>query len=209
MPLTKPRYKLSERVGDPKAWSYTWEVQDDVRLESSCGFCGQGEQRLTYEVARGGERNWICQRCVGRYPIGGEIDGARLDIRSARIQIHGLTARLKQQTCQDAIKAAQQRITDTELEEVLVYFQRNLQLSPQRAAILFRALGALDEPVDVRIFEIQTRSIAHQDEYGALPDADRTAVWAALTPIQKRRMISLGYAPTAQSARRRRGGARR
>jgi len=208
MPMTKPRYKLSERVGDPKGWSYTWDILDDVRLGSSCGFCGQGEQRLTYEVARGDERTWICQRCVGRYPVGGELEGARLDIRSARIQIHGLTARRKQQTCHEIIKAIQQRVIDTALEEVLVYFDRNLQLSPQRAATLFRTLGALDKPVDVRIFEISTRSIAHQDEYGALPDADRATVWAALTPIQKRRMVKLGYAPAGLSARRRRGRAR-
>lgn len=202
MTKTRSRYRLPDAVGDPKSWAYTWEMVDDARLSSRCHFCGQDQQRLTYEVARGPDRAWICLRCVGRYAVAGAIDGGTLDCRSAREQIYGLTARLKQHTCHETIKSVQQRIADTALEEVLVYFDRNLQLSPMRAATLFRAVRTLEEPVDVRIFEVQTRSVAHQDEYGALEDTDRALVWLALSQIQRRRMISRGYAPAAQTSRR-------
>lgn len=204
MPMSRIRYTLSERVGDPKDWSYTWELRDDVTIQGSCDFCGQTEQRLTYEVARAADRLWICQRCVGRYPLGGVLDDLRRGPRSARAQIHGLTARRKQQTCHDVIREVQAVVSDPAIEEVLVYYGRNLQLSPQRAAILFAALPQLPRPIDPRIFEIQTRSIAHQEEFGALDEAQRTSVWPALSPVQKRRLTALGFVPAGarQSGRR-------
>ncbi|MCR6671322.1 hypothetical protein [Devosia ginsengisoli] len=200
--MTRIRYTLSEYVGDPKDWSYTWELRDDVALQGNCDFCGQTEQRLTYEVARAAERLWICQRCVGRYPVGGMLDDFRLGPRSARAQIHGLTARLKQQTCHDIIREVRAAVADPALEEVLVYYGRNLQLSPQRAAVLFGALPQLPRAIDPRIFEIQSRSTAHQEEFGALTEAQRTSVWPALSPVQKRRLTALGFAPAGAAARK-------
>lgn len=202
MPMSRMRYTLSAVVGDPKDWSYTWALNDDVMLQGQCDFCGQNEQRLTYEVEREANRMWICQRCVGRYPVGGVVDGMKLGPRSARGQIHGLTARLKQQTCHDIIREVQAAVTDPALEEVLVYFDRNLQLSPQRAALLFAALPLLPRQIDRRIFEVQTRSIAHQDEFGALDEGQRANVWSALSSVQKRRLSSLGFAPLGAASRK-------
>lgn len=209
MPMSRFRYTLNEAVGDPKAWSFTWAITDDVTLSSICGFCGQTHQRLTYEVARGDDILWICQRCVGRYPVGGVIDGDRFDIPSVRAYIHGLTARQKQRTCQEAIRKVQAALPDLQLGEIIVYFERNLQLSPQPAAVLFAGMAQLDEPIDPRIFEVQTRSIAHQDEFGSLDESQRTVIWPALTPQQRRRLASLGYAPGGIKTRRARGTDRR
>lgn len=196
------RYTLNEYVRDPKEWNFTWGLKDDVRLESCCDFCGQTQQRLTYQVARGEDTMWVCQRCVGRYPIGGEVDGQVLELRAARDHVHGLTARLKQRTCYDIIRQVQVLSSDPALEEVLVYFDRNLMLSPQRAALLFAAMPQLTERVDVRIFEIQTRSKAHQEEFGALDNEARLLVWPALSPQQWRRLASLGHAPSGVAAKR-------
>ncbi|KRA97478.1 hypothetical protein ASD83_10110 [Devosia sp. Root685] len=202
MPMSRFRYTLNEAVGDPKAWSFTWAIADDVTLGSTCGFCGQTHQRLTYEVARSEDTLWICQRCVGRYPVGGVIDGERFDIPSVRAYIHGLTARQKQRTCQEAIRKVQAALPDLPLGEIIVYFERNLQLSPQPAAVLFAGMAQLDEPIDPRIFEVQTRSIAHQDEFGSLNELERAVIWPALTPQQRRRLASLGYAPGGMRTRR-------
>lgn len=197
MPMSRIRYTLNEAVGDPRTWSFTWTIEDDVTLSSQCGFCGQDHQRLTYEVRRQDETLWICQRCVGRYPVGGALDGAWLDMPSVRAYVHGLTARQKQRTCHEAIRKAQAALPDLALGEIIVYFERNLQLSPQRAALLFAAMAQLDEPIDARIFEVQTRSIAHQAEFGSLDERDRALVWPALTPQQRRRLAALGHAPHA------------
>ncbi|MBO9590919.1 hypothetical protein [Devosia sp.] len=209
MPMSRFRYTLNEAVGDPSAWTFTWAIADDVTLASSCGFCGQEHQRLTYEVARGDVTLWICQRCVGRYPVSGVIDGDRFDLPSVRAYIHGLTARQKQRTCQEAIRKVQTALPDLPLGEIVVYFERNLQLSPQHAAALFAGMAQLDEPIDPRIFEVQTRSIAHQDEFGTLDERARAVVWPALTPQQRRRLASLGFAPGGARTRRARPSDRR
>ncbi|SMQ75996.1 hypothetical protein SAMN06295905_2498 [Devosia lucknowensis] len=205
MPQSRYRYTLNERVEDPASWFYTWDLADDVTFASACDFCGQGEQRITYGVHRSDDRMQVCARCAGRYPISGAIDGLLLDVRTTRDQIHGLTARLKQQTCQDVIRQVQTVSPDPALEEALVYFDRNLQLSPLRAAIIFLAMPSLPHPVDVRIFEVQTRSNAHQEEFGSLDEAQRRAVWAALSPQQRRRIASLGFAPRDAILRQPRG----
>lgn len=102
---------------------------DDVTFGSNCGFCGQSEQRVTYEIMRDADRLWICQRCAGRYCLGGTLDGAVLDQETIRGQVHGLTARLKQRTCQDIVRKVSTGADDQALLEVALYFDRNLQLS--------------------------------------------------------------------------------
>ncbi len=200
--MVRNRYTLRESVGNPESWSFTWQIRDDVSLSSTCDFCGRDELRLTYEVTREAQALWICQSCVGRYPIGASLDGERMGPQAARAHAHGLTARLKQQTCQDIIRRVQAALPDAALDEIVVYFDRNLQLSPQCAARLFSAMAQAGEGTNARVFEVQTRSNAHQQEFGALDDAGRRLVWSALSPQQRRRIDSLGFAPAGLQVRR-------
>jgi hypothetical protein len=200
--LVQNRYTLAEYVGNPQDWRYTWEIRDDVTLSSTCDFCSRTLQRVTYEVFREGRTAWICESCVARYNIGGEIDGEVLGPKTARGYAHGLTARLKQQTCHDLIRRVQTALPEAELGEVVVYFDRNLQLSPQGAARLFAAMVQIGEETSAGVFEVQTRSKAHQQEFGALTDAERRLVWIALSPQQRRRLASLGFAPEGTVIRR-------
>ena len=189
------RYSLDAAIGRPQDWFFSWMLMDDVTFGSTCGFCGQSRQRISYEIKRDADRLWICQRCAGRYCLGGMLDGAPLDQKTIRGQVHGLTARLKQRTCQNIVRKVSAGADDQALLEVALYFDRNLQLSPLHAARLFLAIEALEEPIDRRVFEVQTRSQAHQHEFGELDNAARSIVWPALTPQQKRRLASLGFAP--------------
>lgn len=193
--MARNRYTLREHVGNPNDWTYTWQLNDDVTLSGSCGFCGRATLRLTYEVVRGDEVAWICQNCVARYPISAALDGEPLEPKAARAYAHGLTARLKQTTCQEILRRVQAASPEAELEEVVIYFDRNLQLSPVRAARLFASMLRVGEQINARIFEVQTRSNAHQQEFGSLTEAERSLVWIALSPQQRRRLTSLGFAP--------------
>lgn len=200
--MVQNRYTLLEQVGNPQDWHFTWMIRDDVTLSSSCGFCGRTTLRVTYEVMREPDVAWICESCVARYNIGAEIDGELLGPKAARAYAHGLTARLKQQTCHDIIRRMQMAFPNPELEEAAVYFDRNVQLSPQHAAKLFSAMVQLGEETNARVFEVQTRSNLHQQEFGDLADAERSLVWIALSPQQRRRLASLGFAPAATLVRR-------
>ncbi len=200
--MVQNRYTLLDHVGDTREWRFTWQLSDDVTISSACGFCGRSALRVTYAVTRQSQANWICESCVSRYNISADIDGQPLGPKEARAYAHGLTARLKQQTCQDIIRHVQTQLQDTELEEAAVYFDRNLQLSPQRAARLFAALLQLSEETNLQIFGVQTRSNVHQQEFGALADAERRLVWPALSPQQRRRLASLGFAPAGMVVRR-------
>lgn len=198
------RHILQDHVGDPRDWHLTWELKDNSTLSGRCDFCGQGELRITYEVrhAETAAPLWVCRRCVGRYPIRAMRDDAPLPPEQARAQVHELTVRLMERTCRDVIRQVQAVATDPALEEVVVYYDRNLQLSPTRAAKLFTALPQATGTVDVRIFEVQTRSSAHQQEFGTMADGDKLVVWPALSPQQRRRLIALGFAPARYQARR-------
>lgn len=189
------RYSLDPAIGRPQDWSFSWTLRDDARFGSTCGFCGQSQQRVTYEIMRDAQRLWICQRCAGRYCVSGMRDGVVLDKKTVRTHIHGLTARLKQRTCRDTIRKISANAEDHALLEVVPYFDRNLQLSPLHAARLFLAMEALEDPIDRRVFEVQMRSQAHQREFGELDNSARSMVWPALPPLQKRRLTALSFAP--------------
>lgn len=197
------RYTLPSTIGRPEHWFLTWGLSDDVTFGSSCGFCGQSDQRLTYEVRREDDLHWVCQRCAGRYHFCGMLNGIPLSESDARSHLHGLTERLKQRTCHDLIRGV---VTDTGDEhvilETLLYFDRNLQLSPLHAERLFSAMDDLEHRVDRRVFEIQMRSRAHQQEFGDLDVEGQRRVWAALTQLQRRRVAALGFAPRIRSENR-------
>lgn len=197
MPRPRARYSLRDTVGDPRDWFFTWQIKDDTTFASDCDFCGQDAIRLSYEVRHDTTQGelWVCSRCVGRYPLGGQVDGAKLEPRAARSHAHELTVRLKQKTCHDIIRQVQSLFPTPAIDEAVVYFDRNLQLSPVHAAELFARLMDLESPVDVRVFDVQTRSISHQHEFGTLDCAHKRLVWPALSPLQRRRLTALGFAP--------------
>lgn len=89
---------------------------------------------------------------------------------------------------------------DPSLLEVVLCFDRNLKLSPLHAAYLFSLMKTLPETIDRCIFEIQTRSRAHQQEVGALEDSRRSLGRPALALQQQRRLAFLGFAPSSQNA---------
>lgn len=194
------RYTLPSTIGRPENWFLTWGLSDDVTFASHCGFCGQSEQRLTYEVKRGEGLRWVCQRCAGRYRFSATLEGIPLSASDIGIHLHGLTERLKQRTCHDLIRGV---VADTgdepDLLETLLYFDRNLQLSPLHAERLFSAMDDLEHRVDRRVFEIQMRSRVHQQEFGDLDDEGRRRVWTAFTQLQRRRVAALGFAPRTRS----------
>jgi len=200
--LVQIRYMLREHVGDAQEWRYTWQINDDVTFSGGCSFCGRAGLRLTYEVTHQHQCGWICEYCVGRYDISADLDGDELGPKAARAYAHGLTARLKQQTCKDIIRWVQDQLTDADLEEVAVYFARNLQLSPLWAARLFLALMQIGQEAQAQVFEVQTRSKLHQQEFGDLDEKARSLVWIALSQQQRRRLASLGFAPLGTPAKR-------
>lgn len=203
--MVQNRYTLLEHVGNPNEWRYTWQIRDDITSSSTCEFCGRTAQRLTYEVSHETRTAWICESCVSRYNIAADLDGEPLGPKAARGYAHGLTARLKQQTCHDIIRSVQAELPTPELEEVAVYFDRNVQLSPQHAARLFAALAQIGHETIASVFEVQTRSKAHQQEFGELADEQRRLVWNALSQQQRRRLTSLGFAPSGVQITRRSG----
>lgn len=204
MQALRIRHILRDHVGDPRDWLLTWQIRDDSGFASQCDFCGQQELRVTYEVrhANAVDALWVCRRCLGRYPIRALRDDVPLPPKVAQAQVHELTVRLMQRTCCDLIRQVQTASADPALEELAVYYDRNLQLSPSRAAKLFSALPDSAQGVEVRIFDVQTRSSAHQQEFGALQDPEKLAVWPALSPQQQRRLIALGFAPAPYQTRR-------
>lgn len=197
MPKGQFRYKLDDTIGNPNDWTLTFAINDDASFETQCEFCRQGEQRISYEVRRGPERRWICQRCLGRYDIAGEIDGIAVGRTDARDRLHGLSIRLKQDSARRIISAINRDMNDFAMDEAAAYFERNVLLSPRHAAVVFAAISALGIQADVRIFEVQTRSKACQDEFGRLVRVDRAMIWPALSPQQQRRLSFLGHAPYA------------
>lgn len=203
--MVQTRHTLAEHIGNPHDWRFTWVIRDDVALSSTCDFCARTTLRVTYEVVREAEIAWICESCVSRYNIAADLDGEELQPKAARGYAHGLTVRLKQQTCHDIIRRVQAAVPCPELEDVAVYFSRNLQLSPKSAAALFSAMVQIGEETSAGVFEVQTRSKAHQEEFGTLDDAQRRLVWIALSPQQRRRLASLGFAPSGTLIKRQAG----
>jgi hypothetical protein len=197
MPKGRYRYKLDNSIGNPSDWTLTFAIDDNVAFNADCAFCGQTEQRLTYEVRRETESRWICQRCVSRYPIEGQIKGVSISSAEARNRLHGLSMRLKQNTCRHIISAINRDMKDPAIVEAAAYYDRNVQLSPRHAATLFAALSDLDQRVDVRLFDVRTRSRACQEEFGELMRSDRALIWPALSAQQQQRLAALGYAPFA------------
>ncbi|MBD8065688.1 hypothetical protein IC608_09395 [Devosia sp. PTR5] len=200
MPASRTRYVLDEAIGRPQDWSFSWELKDDVTFGTTCQFCRKNQQRISYEVQRADERRWICQRCAGRYDLGGVLNGVAVDQMTIRATLHDCTERQKLRTCLDVIRRCIDRSDDPAVLEAALHFDRNLQLSPLHAASMFFLLATLPERIDPRIFEIQTRSRAHKQEFGALGLAARALVWPALTPLQQRGLSALGFGPRARAS---------
>lgn len=181
----------------PGAWMFTGEIEDIGAFTGTCDACDKTGLRVTFVIrhADSGQARRICARCLGRKPISVDVDGVTLDAAQRRAFTKDLLARTQSRTCRDTIRRVLQLTTDPALPEISAYFDRNLQLSPRRAAKLFPLLKRLRLSVDPSIFEVQMRSAGHKEEFADLAEAEKHAVWPALSDTVKDRLATLGLGP--------------
>lgn len=191
------------RPSDAGQWIFTGDVQDHNRFDGDCAWCEKQDLRLTFEVrqAKADRARHVCQACIERVPLRMEHESRALGVQQWRDYLSELAVRLMHRTCRDVLRNLLTHIDDPALQEVAVYFDRNVQLSPGRAATLLLALSRSQLEVDPRIFEVQIRSAAHKQEFACLSEREKLAVWPVFSVTIQKRLISLDLAPTAIRSR--------
>jgi hypothetical protein len=181
----------------PGEWIFTGEIEDKGAFTDACDACDKGGLRVTFVIrhADNGQTRRICANCLCRKPVSVEVDGTTLNSEQRRTFAKELLARTQSKTCRDTIRQVLQLTADPALPEISAYFDRNLQLSPRRAAKLFPLLKRLRLSVDPSIFEVQMRSVGHKEEFADLGESEKRAVWPALSPTVKGRLATLGLGP--------------
>jgi hypothetical protein len=178
-------------------WELVGELKGSATFDQRCANCGRNDLRVIFEVHQtpAVPTSGICQHCLSKAPVPVEQAGRTMQGRELRDHLNELAVRVMVRTCRDVLRDLLARKNDNDLREVAVYFDRNAQLSPRRAATLFLALSNARLDVDPRIFEVQTRSTEHRQEYGRLGELEKLVVWPVLSPVVRRRLIALGLAP--------------
>jgi hypothetical protein len=181
----------------PGEWTFTGEIEDRGAFTGACDACHKGGLRVSFIIRHdeSGLARRICSTCLCRKPVSVEVDGASLDATQRRAFAKDLLARTQSRTCRETIRRVLQLSPDPALAEISAYFDRNLQLSPRRAAKLFPLLKRLRLSVDPSIFEVQMRSAGHKEEFADLAETEKHAVWPALSATVKNRLATLGLDP--------------
>ena len=185
-------------------WVFTGQVRDRARFDDKCAWCERSDLRITFEVRQdtSEDTGQICQACLGHGPFRVEHEERALHGQERRDYLSELSVRLMHRTCREVLRNLLTYTDDPTLQEVAVYFDRNVQLSPSRAATLLLALSRSPLDADPGIFEVQIRSAAHKQEFGCLSEREKLAVWPVLSPAIRNRLISLGFAPERHAAPR-------
>lgn len=185
-------------------WRFTGAMQDRGRFDGCCAWCDKQDLRISFAVQRHGsdETGQICAACLGHGAARVEHRDRELVGQECRDHLSELSVRLMHRTCRDVLRQLLAESDDPALREVAVYFDRNVQLSPGRAARLLVALAHSELEADPRIFEVQIRSAAHKQEFGCLSEPEKLAVWPVLSPAIQKRLIALGLAPERYAAAR-------
>ncbi len=187
----------------PQVWKFTGEIQDKARFSDPCPWCQKPDLRVTYRVQQvpAGITWEVCLDCVCQDDVQVEIDGMALNNGARRDHLGKVAVRLMHETCRDLMRQLLVVSSDMELQEIAVYFDRNGQLSPARAAKLLSALAQFGMNVDARIFEVQIRSAAHKKEFAGMTEKEKLLVWPALSPAIKRKFNALKTGPKRQADR--------
>jgi hypothetical protein len=182
-------------------WTFTGDMEDEGVFTGACDACDKGGLRVRFVIRHGGsgQTRRICTNCLCRKPVSVEVDGATLDAGQRRNLVKELLARTQSRTCRDTIRQVLQLTADPALPEISAYFDRNLQLSPRRAAKLFPLLKRLRRRVDPSIFEVQMRGLGHKEEFADLEETEKRTVWPALSATVKHRLAGLGLDPDGRA----------
>ncbi len=181
----------------PQAWVFTGEMRDEGRYGETCPCCQKQDFRVTYEVREQGKgiSFWVCLECICQDDVTAKIDDCAIIGQARRDHLGRLAVRLMHESCRDIIRRVLLVSCDPDLPEIAVYFDRNGQLSPGRAAVLFTALAECGIEVDARTFEVQIRSAAHKKEFALLSEQQKLIVWPALSPAIRKKFSALRTAP--------------
>jgi hypothetical protein len=178
-------------------WIFEGHLTGSVSFEQRCSMCDRQDLRLTFEVSTAASEATcdICKDCLGKEAVALGLGGPVLHGQELRYHLGEMAVRVIQRTCRDVLRDLLEITRGSGLPEVVVYFDRNAQLSPRHAATLFLALSRARPDVDHRIFEVQMRSTEHRQEFGRLSEWEKLAVWPVLSPTVRKRLIAFGLAP--------------
>jgi hypothetical protein len=193
---------LSRRkpVGEAAPTTSPWilsSVRDTRSFDQRCSMCERHDLRVTFEVqmVTSDAACTMCERCLSKQAIALEVGGEVLHGEELRRQLSELAIRVMHRTCRDVLRALLASTTHSGLPEAAVFFDRNAQLSPRHAAALFLVLSTASPDTDPRIFEVQMRCMEHRQEFGRLSEAEKLAVWPALSLTVRKSLFVLGLAP--------------
>lgn len=198
-----PRPEPVKKMAPPALgeWLFTGALRDNACPSGDCDLCGKDDARFQFGVRNRmtGAGRLACLACVSRRDVT-VADGATvLPEKDKKRFLREAVARIQCQTCKALILQLRASSQDALVDECLLYYSRNYELSPQCASVLFHLLEENGIAFEPSIFCIQTRSAAHKVEFGELGEAAKRSVWPALTLGQKLRLASLGFAPTDAS----------
>lgn len=187
----------------PQVWRFAGEIRDKAHFNDPCPWCQKPDLRVGYKVLQvGAGISWeVCLDCVCREDVEVQIEGVDVLNGARRDHLGKLAVRLMHETCRDLMRRLLVVSSDMDLQEIAVYFDRNGQLSPARAAKLLAALAQAGIEVDARIFEVQIRSAAHKSEFAAMTEKEKLLVWPALSPAIKKQFNALKTGPRRYAER--------
>jgi len=178
-----------------KEWSFTGETEDHEQAIEDCELCDQEQLRYHFKI---GNRHthkhlWIGSQCILKFKVAVYEDEQLLDEKQTKKKLDSLIKQMRFESCMNALQRLIEEEDNDILAHALEFYQKNKNLTPKFAFVIFWRLKTHRIDHSPSFFKISLRKDKYKRDLRGM-DASRVhLIWPALTSSQRKLALSMGH----------------
>ena len=178
-----------------KEWYFTGETEDHEQPIEECELCDQEQLRYHFKIANKYTHNhlWIGSQCILRFNVPVYEENQLLNEGETKKKLDSLIKQMRFNSCMNALRILVQEESNDILANALDYFQKNKNLTPKYAFVIFWRLKSHNIDHSPSFFKISLRRDKHKRDLREMASSRVYLIWPALTSNQRKLALRMGH----------------
>lgn len=178
-------------------WSFTDNTVNHIEPIETCQLCNQEELRYHFEIKNSLTKKilWVGSQCILKFNLSVFEEGQRLSPTDSKKKLNRLIQQMRLESCVKALSKLAETENNEILKNALAHYQKNKNLTPKYAFVVFWKLESHTIDHNPSFFKISLKRQKHKIDLSEMPTERVHKIWPALSSAQKKLAIEMGHSP--------------
>lgn len=178
-----------------KEWYFNGKTEDHEQAIEECELCNQEQLRYHFKIVNRytNEDLWIGSQCILKFKVAVYEDDQLLGEKETKKKLGALIKQMRVESCVSALQRLVQKENTDMLSNALNFYQKNKNLTPNYARVIFWRLKKYNIDHNPSFFKISLRKDKYRKDLRDMEISHVHLIWPALTGSQRKLATDMGH----------------